>query len=134
MVKRKISTPKKLTTPKKKPSTAKNCQIGKKFFYVPATTIRDIQKLQGTTTKCIPKLPFSRLIREILMEHTKVHMKVERAALEALQEAAEIYLTQLFEDSNLCANHAKRITLKPGDMKLALIVRGITDPGYSSHN
>lgn len=46
------------------------------------------------------------------------------AALEALQEAAEMYLVHLFEDSNLCAIHAKRVTLQPKDIQLARRIRG----------
>jgi len=45
-------------------------------------------------------------------------------AILALQEAAEAYLVGLFEDSNLCAIHAKRVTLMAKDMHLALRLRG----------
>ena len=42
----------------------------------------------------------------------------------ALQEAAELYLIGLFEDTNLCAIHAKRVTIMPRDMRLARRIRG----------
>lgn len=42
----------------------------------------------------------------------------------ALQEAAEAYLTGVFEDTNLCALHAKRVTIFPKDMNLAMRIRG----------
>ena len=51
---------------------------------------------------------------------------VQRAALQAIQEAAEAYLVSLFEDTNLCAIHAKRVTILPRDIQLARRVRGET--------
>lgn len=47
--------------------------------------------------------------------------------MEALQEAAEAYLVGLMDDSNLCAIHAKRITIQPKDMQLARRIRGETE-------
>ena len=44
--------------------------------------------------------------------------------MEALREAAEAYLVGLFEDTNLCAIHAKRVTILPKDMQLAKRLRG----------
>ncbi len=46
------------------------------------------------------------------------------AAVLALQEAAEAYLVGLFEDTNLCAIHAKRVTIMPKDIQLARRIRG----------
>jgi len=48
----------------------------------------------------------------------------QAAALLALQEAAEAYLVHLFEDANLCAIHAKRVTLMVKDVQLARRIRG----------
>jgi histone H3 len=48
-------------------------------------------------------------------------------ALAAIQEASEAYLTSLFEDANLCAIHAKRVTIMPKDMQLARRIRGETN-------
>jgi histone H3 len=42
----------------------------------------------------------------------------------ALQEASEAYLVGLFEDTNLCAIHAKRVTIMPKDIQLARRIRG----------
>ena len=42
----------------------------------------------------------------------------------ALQEAAEAYLVVLFDDTNLCAIHAKRVTIRPKDMQLDKRIRG----------
>ena len=46
-------------------------------------------------------------------------------ALQALQEAAEAYIVYLFEDANLCAIHAKRVTVMKKDIQLARRIRGI---------
>ena len=46
------------------------------------------------------------------------------SAIEALQEASEAYLVGLFEDTNLCAIHAKRVTIMSKDMKLSCRLRG----------
>ncbi|KAK9887782.1 hypothetical protein WA026_000098 [Henosepilachna vigintioctopunctata] len=86
--------------------------------------LRDIRFLQSTVHNLIPKRPFSRVVREIMQNCTSNIFYFSSTALEALQEAAEIYLTCLFADCNLLAHHAKRITIKPIDMALALNLRG----------
>ena len=70
----------------------------------------------------IPKLPFRRLVREISTAE-KPQLKWQNAAMEALQEASEMFLVQLFEDTNLCAHHAKRVTIMPKDMHLVRDLR-----------
>ncbi len=42
----------------------------------------------------------------------------------ALQEATEAYLINVFEWTNLAAIHAKRVTIMPKDMQLAMRIRG----------
>ena len=54
----------------------------------------------------------------------KTDLRFQAAAILALQEASEAYLVGLFEDSNLCAIHAKRVTIMPRDMQLARRIRG----------
>jgi histone H3 len=71
----------------------------------------------------IRKLPFQRLVREISQDF-KSDLKFQAQAVLALQEAAEAYLVGLFEDTNLCAIHAKRVTIMPKDMQLARRIRG----------
>jgi len=58
----------------------------------------------------IRKLPFQRLVREIAQDF-KTDLRFQSAAIGALQEASEAYLVSLFEDTNLCAIHAKRVTV-----------------------
>ena len=71
----------------------------------------------------IQKLPFSRLVREIAQDF-KIDLRFQSQAIGALQEASEAYLVRLFEDTNLCAIHAKRVTIMPKDIQLACRIRG----------
>jgi histone H3 len=92
--------------------------------YRPGTVaLREIRKYQKSTDLLLRKLPFQRLVREIAQDF-KNDLRFQCAALLALQEAAEAYLVSLFEDANLCAIHAKRITVMPKDIQLARRIRG----------
>ncbi|KAM0857218.1 hypothetical protein ACQ4PT_048617 [Festuca glaucescens] len=71
----------------------------------------------------IRKLPFPRLVREIAQDF-KTDLCFQSSAVSALQEAAEAYLVGLFEDTNLCAIHAKRVTIMPKDIQLTRRIRG----------
>ena len=71
----------------------------------------------------IRKLPFQRVVREIAAEF-KSDLRFQSQAVLALQEATEAYIVGLFEDTNLCAIHAKRVTIMPKDMHLARRIRG----------
>ncbi|RHZ17370.1 hypothetical protein DYB37_008637 [Aphanomyces astaci] len=68
-------------------------------------------------------LPFQRLVREIAQDY-KTDLRFQTTAILALQEAAEAYLVSLFEDTNLCAIHAKRVTIMPKDIHLPRRIRG----------
>ena len=85
--------------------------------------MRQIRKYQKSTDLLIRKLPFQRLVREIA-QGFKNDLRFQSTALLALQEAAEAYLVSLFEDTNLCAIHAKRVTIVPKDIQLARRIRG----------
>ena len=99
--------------------------IQQKRRYKPGTlAIREIRKYQKSTDLLIRKLPFARLIREICNEFTDQPMRWTAEALLALQESSEDFLVHLFEDCNLCAIHAKRVTIMPKDMQLARRIRG----------
>ena len=98
--------------------------IKKPHRYRPGTVaLREIRKFQKSTDLLIRKLPFQRLIREIAGQF-KSDLRFQSQAILALQEAAEAYLVGLFEDTNLCAIHAKRVTIMPKDMQLARRIRG----------
>merc|ERR1712110_409183 len=62
-------------------------------------------------------------LREIANDF-KTDLRFQSSAVLALQEAAEAYMVGLFEDTNLCAIHAKRVTIMPKDMQLARRIRG----------
>ncbi|CAD6212052.1 unnamed protein product [Miscanthus lutarioriparius] len=83
----------------------------------------EIRKYQKGTELLIRKMPFQRLVREIAQLH-KSDLRFKSHAILALQEAAEAYLVGLFEDTNLCAIHAKRVTIMPKDVHLATRIRG----------
>ena len=51
-------------------------------------------------------------------------LRFQRSAVEALQEAAEAYIVGLYQDTQLCALHAKRVTITPPDMNLSRRIRG----------
>ena len=80
--------------------------------------LKDIRHFQKTTALLIHRLPFQRLVREIAQGY-KTDLRFQSAAVLCLQEAAEAYLVGLFEDTNLCAIHAKRVTIMPKDIQLA---------------
>ncbi|XP_065222571.1 uncharacterized protein LOC135847092 [Planococcus citri] len=85
--------------------------------------LQEIRRYQKSTELLIRKLPFQRLVREIASDF-KTDLRFQCAAISALQEASEAYLVSLFEDTNLCAIHAKRVTIMPRDIQLARRIRG----------
>ena len=92
--------------------------------YRPGTVaLREIRRYQKGTELLIRKLPFQRLVREIALEINE-DLRFQSTAVLALQEASEAYLISLFEDTNLCAIHAKRVTIMPKDIQLARRIRG----------
>ena len=88
-----------------------------------ALVIRQIRKYQTSTDLLIRKLPFQRLVREIACD-VKPEIRFQSSALMALQEASEAYLVGLLEDTNMCAVHAKRVTIMSKDLLLARRIRG----------
>ncbi|XP_065868892.1 histone H3.3-like [Euphorbia lathyris] len=91
--------------------------------YRPGTVaLREIRKYQKSTDLLIRKMPFQRLVREIA-QHYKNDLRFQSHAVLALQEAAEAYLVGVFEDTNLCAIHAKRVTIMPKHVQLARRIR-----------
>lgn len=85
--------------------------------------LREIGKYQKSTKLLIRKMPFQRLVREIARKN-KSDLRFQSSAMVALQEAAEDYLVGLFEDLNLCARHANRVTIMTKDLHLARRIRG----------
>jgi histone H3 len=106
--------------------------IKKPHRYRPGTVaLREIRRYQKSTDLLIRKLPFQRLAREVLQDLNKqghsLRFTAERfqaTGLLAIQESVEAFSVRLFEDVNLCAIHARRVTIMPKDMQLALRIRG----------
>ncbi|OUC46561.1 core histone H2A/H2B/H3/H4 [Trichinella nativa] len=85
--------------------------------------LREIRRYQKSTELLISKQPFQRLVREVAQDY-KTELRFQSSAFFALQEAAEAYLVSRIEDTNLCAIHAKRVTIMPKDVQLAHRTRG----------
>ncbi|XP_061512648.1 uncharacterized protein LOC1280489 [Anopheles gambiae] len=115
---------KQLATKAARKSAPSTGGVKKPHRYRPGTVaLREIRRYQKSTELLIRKLPFQRLVREIAQDF-KTDLRFQSAAVAALQEASEAYLVGLFEDTNLCAIHAKRVTIMPKDIQLARRIRG----------
>ena len=95
--------------------------------------LREIRKYQKSSECLIKRSPFQKLIRELSQEYRvcpqgpgtpSIQVRFQSTAITALQEAAENFIVGLFEDVNLLAVHAKRVTVMPHDVRLALRIRG----------
>ena len=101
----------------------KGRQIKPHRYQAETAVLHDICHFQKSTALLIRRLPFQRLVREIAQDF-KTDLRVQSAAILCLQEALEAYLVGLFKDTNLCAIHARRVTLMPKDIKLARQIQG----------
>ncbi|XP_029025146.1 histone H3-like centromeric protein A isoform X2 [Betta splendens] len=98
----------------------------KKRRFRPGTkALMEIRKFQKNTDLLIRKQPFSRLVREVCNSFSREALRWQVYAINALQEATEAFLVLLLSDANLCAIHAKRVTLFPRDLQLARRIRGV---------
>ena len=114
----------KKTSKKSEGKRARDPAQGKKFRWRPGTVaLRQIKQYQKTTDLLMRKAPFQRLVRELATGH-KEGLRWQASAVAALQEATEAYITGLLADGNLCALHAKRVTLMARDLQLARRLRG----------
>ena len=104
--------------------------VKKRRFQPGTVALKEIRRYQKSTELLIRKLPFQRLVQEIANDTDVVprdligKLRFQTDAIKALQEACEAYLVALFEDTNLCAIHAKRVTIMPKDIQLARRIRG----------
>ena len=100
------------------------CQMQKRRRFRPGTVaLREIWQYQKSTDLLIRRAPFQRVVNEIVKSFRN-DLRIQAVAIKGLQEAAEAYLVGLFEDSNLCAIHARRVTIMPRDVQLARRIRG----------
>ena len=87
--------------------------------------LQEIRRYQKSTELLIRKLPFQRLVREIAKDFGGGDWRFTAEAIKAKnQEAAEAYLVGIFEDTNLCTIHAKKVMIQPKDIQLAQRLRG----------
>ncbi|KAJ3057252.1 histone H3.1 [Rhizophlyctis rosea] len=92
--------------------------------YRPGTVaLREIRRYQKSTELLLSKTSFQKLVREVAQDF-RTDLRFQASALAAVQEAAEAYLVDLFDDLNLAAIHAKRVTIQPKDMQIARRLRG----------
>ena len=110
------------------PRVPRKQRKSKKHRFRPGTVaLREVRRYQRSTELLLRKLPFQRLVREITQTFNSTPVDGEKrfqsSTVLALQEASEAYLVGLFEDTNLCAIHAKRVTIMPKDIQLARRVR-----------
>mmetsp|Transcript_33391 Transcript_33391/g.77042 ORF Transcript_33391/g.77042 Transcript_33391/m.77042 type:complete len:170 (-) Transcript_33391:234-743(-) len=110
--------------PVRPPASAYVSAPPRRRFRPGTKAIREIRQYQKSTDLLLRKLPFSRIVREIQLGLTRTDFRWQGTALMALQEAAEAHLVSIFEDTNLCCIHAKRVTIFPKDMWLARRIRG----------
>ncbi|KAK0399684.1 hypothetical protein QR680_003161 [Steinernema hermaphroditum] len=83
----------------------------------------EIRKYRRTATQLIPKLPFSRFVRETCEFLQKDNFRFAKEAMVALQEATEALLVHIFEQAQICAIHGKRVTVMPRDLHLVRLLR-----------
>ena len=125
---------KKAAAARKAAKTAPGGKVRKPHRFRPGTVaLKEIRRYQKSTELLIRKLPFQRLVREIANDPLVIpgnmvgKLRFQSDAIKALQESCEAYLVGLFEDTNLCAIHAKRVTIMPKDIQLARRIRGEKD-------
>ena len=115
---------KQLATKAARKSAPTSGGVKKPHRYRPGTVaLREIRRYQKSTELLIRKAPFHRLVREISQDFSN-DKRYKGTSVLALQEAAEAHLVGLFEDTNLCAIHGKRVTIMPKDIQLARRIRG----------
>ena len=91
----------------------------KPYRYRPGTVaLREIQRYQKSTELLLRKLPFQRLVREVVWQVANKDYRMQSTALLAMQEAAEAHLVRMFSEVNDIAIHGRRVTIIPKDIML----------------
>ena len=80
--------------------------------------LKEIQRYQKGVDLLIRRVPFQRLVREIIQKRRE-GLKLQSSTVLVLQEASEAFLVGLMEQANLCTIHVKRVTIMPRDIQLA---------------
>ena len=106
----------KKTTQEGGEKTKKRARPGKK-------ALREIKMYQRSTNTLLPRATLQRVIKEISSKYFP-DARYSYGAIDAVQQCVESYMIGLFEDTQLCAVHAKRMTCMTKDMRLARRIRG----------
>ena len=110
----------------------KNAEVRKMRFRPGTVALREIKRYQKSTNMLILRAPFQRVVR-VICGNIDSDLRFAAQALIALQESTEAYLTGIFEDANLCAIHANRVTIMKKDMDLARRIRGDANHDYTDN-
>lgn len=78
--------------------------------------------MEDSSDLVIPRAPFQRLVREFVSKQP-IGMRIQKRAIEATQESAEMFITALFQDALLLTYHRKRKTVLPSDLKMVQVIR-----------
>jgi histone H3 len=109
-----------LVTKAARQSAQKPIAVRKPHCWRPGTVAaREVHKFQKTTNLLIRKAPFQHLVRKIALKFGKSDLQMQSTAVLALQEAAEYFMVDVFNNTNLCTVHGKRVTIKLKDLVLA---------------
>lgn len=107
------------TGPVKQPRNPPKGRVRKpRRFRSGTVALREIRKYQRSTELLIRKLPFQRLLREIVFELKKKDYRFQSTAILAMQEAAEAFLVHMFEQCNHICTHGARVTVQEKDVQL----------------
>lgn len=93
-------------------------------WHAGTVALREIRAQQKSTEVLLKKLPFQRLVKEIMQQYeisggdAPSMPKIKKSALESLREGANDYLVNMFKKANNLAIHAKRKTIFVSDVRL----------------
>ncbi len=114
-----------LATKTAQQSAQKTISVRKSHRWCPGTVAaREIRKFQKTTNLLIRKAPFQHVVRKIALNFRKSDLQMQSTAVLALQEAAEYFMVDVFNNTNLCAVHVKHVTIQVKDLVLACCIQG----------
>ena len=85
--------------------------------------LREIKAYQRSVDTLLPRAALQRVVKEITGKYYP-DARYSYGAIDAIQQCVESYMIGLFEDTTLCAVHAKRMTVMTKDMRLARRIRG----------
>jgi len=82
--------------------------------------MRKIFKQQLSLDPVLPKVSFSRLVREVMATHSEEVVNLRGDGIRALQCAAEEHLTELFSNAARLAHYCNRDTVTAADLRFVV--------------